>query len=57
MGCLQVTDFEFNQELSVFDMLGINLLHGWLYDPQDTETAELIKGLSYNQVVPQMAFA
>ncbi len=60
-GCLQVTDFEFNQELSVFDMLGINLLHGWLYDPQDTETAELIKGLSYNQVVrargPQTARA
>jgi hypothetical protein len=31
-------------------MLGINLLHGWLYDPQDTDTATTIKDLSYNQV-------
>ena len=45
----QVTDFEYNDELSVFDMLGINLLHGWLYDPQDATTSAAIKGLSYNQ--------
>ena len=32
-------------------MLGINLLHGWLYDPQDRETAAIIKDLSYNQVM------
>ena len=29
-----VTGFEYTDELSVFDMLGVNLLHGWLYDPQ-----------------------
>ena len=45
------TDFEYTDELSVLDMLGINLVHGWLCDPQDTRTASVIKDLSYNQLI------
>jgi len=47
----KVTDFEFTDELSVFDMLGINLLHGWLYDPQDEQTKEAVRDMSYNQLI------
>eukprot|EP00292_Cryptomonas_paramecium_P014914 CAMPEP_0113667958 /NCGR_PEP_ID=MMETSP0038_2-20120614/3732_1 /TAXON_ID=2898 /ORGANISM="Cryptomonas paramecium" /LENGTH=129 /DNA_ID=CAMNT_0000583645 /DNA_START=168 /DNA_END=553 /DNA_ORIENTATION=- /assembly_acc=CAM_ASM_000170 len=53
----KVTDFEFNQELSVFDMLGTNLVHGWLLDPQDTETASVVKDLSYNQLITMLVEA
>ena len=47
----KVTDFEFTDELSVLDMLGMNLVHGWLCDPQDTRTASVIKDMSYNQLI------
>jgi len=47
----KVSDFEYTDELSVLDMLGINLVHGWLCDPQDTRTASVIKDMSYNQLI------
>ena len=47
----KVADFEYTDELSVLDMLGINLVHGWLCDPQDTRTASVIKDMSYNQLI------
>ena len=28
-----VTLFEYTEEMAVFDLLGINLYHGWLIDP------------------------
>ncbi|KAJ3608890.1 hypothetical protein NHX12_023419 [Muraenolepis orangiensis] len=39
-----VTHFEFTPECLVFDLLDINLYHGWLLDPQ----------LSYNQLVEKI---
>lgn len=50
----KITDFEYTDELSVMDMLGINLVHGWLCDPQDTKTAAVIKDLSYNQLICEL---
>jgi hypothetical protein len=47
----KVSDFEYTDELSVLDMLGVNLVHGWLCDPQDTHTASVIKDMSYNQLM------
>eukprot|EP00731_Ephydatia_muelleri_P014472 Em0008g192a len=46
-----VTSFEFTSEMGVFDLLGVQLYHGWLPDPQDTPTHDLVHGLSYNQLV------
>lgn len=46
-----MTAFEYTDELSVFDMLGVTLLHGWLYDPQDVRTASVIQDMSYNQLI------
>eukprot|EP00743_Colponemidia_sp_Colp-15_P005197 GILK01005592.1.p1 GENE.GILK01005592.1~~GILK01005592.1.p1 ORF type:complete len:564 (-),score=122.28 GILK01005592.1:478-2130(-) len=48
------TDFEYTPECSVFDMLGIRLLHGWVIDPQDKAINEAINHLSYNQLVEKV---
>mmetsp|Transcript_2398 Transcript_2398/g.3842 ORF Transcript_2398/g.3842 Transcript_2398/m.3842 type:complete len:518 (+) Transcript_2398:178-1731(+) len=50
----KISDFEYTHEMSVLDMLGINLTHGWLYDPQDTRSKEAIGDLSYNQLICQL---
>jgi hypothetical protein len=31
-------DFEFTPEMSVFDLVGMRLMHGWLVDPTDRKT-------------------
>lgn len=46
-----VTSFEFTSEMGVFDLLGVQLYHGWLPDPQDMPTYDLVHGLSYNHLV------
>jgi len=34
----------------IFDLLDIDLVHGWLPDPQEKDTFDLLSSLSYNQV-------
>lgn len=46
-----VNKFEFTEEISVFDALGIQLLHGWIYDSDDTVTASVIGNQSYNHLI------
>lgn len=45
-----VTDFEFTNNCIIFDLLQINLVHGWLMDPQEHWT-RTIGNLSYNHLV------
>jgi hypothetical protein len=33
-----ITDFEYTVACAVFDMLDMQLVHGWLVDHQDTAT-------------------
>eukprot|EP00658_Telonema_sp_P-2_P015717 TRINITY_DN16070_c0_g1_i2.p1 TRINITY_DN16070_c0_g1~~TRINITY_DN16070_c0_g1_i2.p1 ORF type:complete len:458 (-),score=126.98 TRINITY_DN16070_c0_g1_i2:216-1589(-) len=54
VGFTSVTDFEYTKECIVFDLLSIDLVHGWLYDPQDAETARVIGSLSYNHLVEKL---
>ncbi len=35
----------------MFDLLDLCLFHGWMVDPQDTETAEAMGSRSYNELV------
>lgn len=49
-----VSSFEYTPELTVFDLLQIPLYHGWLVDPQDSVTKEVLGALSYNQVVEKV---
>jgi len=41
---------EYTSALCVFDLLGIDLVHGWIVDPQDVETASAIRGRTYNEI-------
>ncbi|XP_024401100.1 uncharacterized protein [Physcomitrium patens] len=43
-----IHDFEFTPECALFDLFDIGLVHGWLFDPQDKETSEVIGSDSYN---------
>jgi hypothetical protein len=46
------TAFEPTREVSVFDLLGITLVHGWLVDPaRDARTAAVFGKRSYNELV------
>jgi hypothetical protein len=44
------TGVEYTNNLAAFDSLGIELVHGWLFDPTE-EVAELIGNKSYNELV------
>lgn len=43
--------FEATQELVMFDLLDISLVHGWLVDPEDRDTAAVFADHSYNVLV------
>eukprot|EP00026_Physarum_polycephalum_P008431 Phypoly_transcript_08517.p1 GENE.Phypoly_transcript_08517~~Phypoly_transcript_08517.p1 ORF type:complete len:401 (+),score=48.01 Phypoly_transcript_08517:245-1447(+) len=45
-----ITSFEFNSDIILFDFCNVRLVHGWLVDPQDKGYA-FIRLLSYNQLV------
>lgn len=59
-------DFEYTPECILFDLLDIDLVHGWLPDPgissqvklnlhtADKDTYDLISGLSYNQLMEKL---
>lgn len=50
----KINDFEFTRECAIFDLFDIGLYHGWIVDPQDTETAEAIGSKSYNTLVGEL---
>jgi len=51
-----IHDFEFTRELLIFDLLNINLCHGWLVDPVDKINYKLLVDelSSYNRVVEKL---
>ncbi|RCV23169.1 hypothetical protein SETIT_4G277300v2 [Setaria italica] len=51
----KIDDFEFTRERAIFDLLDIPLYHGWIVDPQDTETASAIGSKSYNALASGLA--
>mmetsp|Transcript_13065 Transcript_13065/g.24544 ORF Transcript_13065/g.24544 Transcript_13065/m.24544 type:complete len:497 (+) Transcript_13065:197-1687(+) len=48
------TGYEYTMGLSVFDLMGVELVHGWLVDEQDIEVASIIGSRSYNELVEMM---
>ncbi|OQR98938.1 FAM63B-like [Thraustotheca clavata] len=46
-----VDAFEYTSALAIFDLLAMRLVHGWIVDPQDVETASVIKNKSYNHII------
>ncbi|KAL8543812.1 hypothetical protein ACS0TY_004391 [Phlomoides rotata] len=50
----RIDDFEFTPECAIFDLLDIPLYHGWIVDPQDSETADAIGSKSYNTLMGEL---
>lgn len=50
----KIDDFEFTPERAIFDLLGIELYHGWIIDPQDTDTLAAIGSKSYNTIIGEL---
>ncbi|KAL6006801.1 hypothetical protein ACLOJK_032296 [Asimina triloba] len=50
----KIDDFEFTPERAIFDLLGIELYHGWIIDPQDTDTFNAIGSKSYNALIGEL---
>ncbi|KAK1326238.1 hypothetical protein QJS10_CPA01g02405 [Acorus calamus] len=50
----KIDDFEYTSECAIFDLMDIGLYHGWIVDPQDTETATAIGSKSYNTLVGEL---
>ena len=46
-----VSGIEFTQELAIFDLLDVDLYHGWLSDPSDNMTHPVVSECTYNQLV------
>ncbi|KAL7488648.1 hypothetical protein ACHAW6_014245 [Cyclotella cf. meneghiniana] len=42
---------EYTRNLAAFDALGVELVHGWLLDPQDGETWDAVGNRSYNELI------
>jgi len=42
---------EYTAELAAFDLLGVELVHGWLLDPQDIETSYVVSSKTYNELI------
>ena len=45
------TGVEYTANLACFDLLGVDLVHGWLLDEQDVETASVVGDRTYNELV------
>eukprot|EP01082_Thalassiosira_pseudonana_P009295 g8327.t1 g8327 contig29:261970-263833(-) len=42
---------EYTKNLAAFDILGVDLVHGWLLDEQDVETTSVVGAKSYNELI------
>ena len=45
------TGVEYTNNFAAFDMLGVELVHGWLLDKQDVEATSVIESKTYNEVL------
>ncbi|KNC48140.1 uncharacterized protein AMSG_04369 [Thecamonas trahens ATCC 50062] len=46
-----VDQHEYTANLVLFDLFGVELVHGWVVDPQDDATRAVVAHRSYNQLV------
>lgn len=50
----KVDGLEYSEDLVIFDLMHVRLLHGWLVDPQDRATHAVVGRLTYNQLVEKV---
>uniref|UniRef100_A0A7S1UWV6 MINDY deubiquitinase domain-containing protein n=1 Tax=Grammatophora oceanica TaxID=210454 RepID=A0A7S1UWV6_9STRA len=50
-----VTGVEYTSNLTAFELLNVDLVHGWLLDPHgDAETAEIVGPKAYNELIEEV---
>ncbi|CAI5722152.1 unnamed protein product [Hyaloperonospora brassicae] len=49
-----IKDFEYTVACAVFDMLDMELVHGWLLDDQDELTMKVVGNKSYNELIERL---
>lgn len=42
---------EYTHNLAALDLLGVELVHGWVLDPQDVDTCAVVEERSYNELI------
>ena len=52
-----MTGFEYLSDMVVFDLLRVRMLHGWLVDPSDEDTARVFGRSSYNHLEDRLVLA
>ena len=52
----QIDSFEFTQEIGVFDLFRIPLVHGWICGPDEEEVFKVFQGKTFNQVQDLVCF-
>jgi len=45
------TGVEYTTNLAAFDLLGVDLVHGWLLDEQDVEASAVVGSKTYNELI------
>eukprot|EP01133_Synstelium_polycarpum_P017722 gene17722-21132_t len=51
-----VRDFDSSCDINIFDLLNIDLVHGWLVDPQDLELVSIVGDMTYNQLTEKYQY-
>lgn len=46
-----IDGFEYTEELTLFDALGVSIFHGWVVDPSDDILTPILSNLTYNQAM------
>jgi len=49
-----VSKYEYTPQQDIFDILGIELHHAWVIDPQEKQIMDLIGHMSYNQITTML---
>jgi hypothetical protein len=49
-----VKGFEYTPALAIFDLLDIDLVHGWVVDEHDKETFSIVNSLTYNHLMERL---
>ncbi|EGG17654.1 DUF544 family protein [Cavenderia fasciculata] len=49
-----IRDFDTSCDTNIFEALNVDLVHGWLVDPQDVELTSVIGQMTYNQLTDKL---
>lgn len=48
-----IRGFEYTNEIAIFDLFDISLIHGWIVDPKES-ASEVMNKMSYNEVIGKL---